>query len=241
MKAPIDITQSHAITPGSTLNGGPTQTRSLASLQRMIAAARDFMLKRGNEEFTLQEVSRAGKVSIGSIYHRFAGKEDLVRAVIAAELAHIAVAETRMIEGVLAKSKSLTDYVPRFVVGFAENLRKHSLMMRLAMQRASFDAQMLGTGNRSALQAATKASKAMLTFRSEIAGDADTKARITFQMIFATLARHLSLDTRDPMAMNEDWQLLVDELSWMALSYLIGARPSDRLAGKNRTKRARSR
>ena len=219
-----------AVASRSHAAGAPTQSRSLASLKRMIAAARGFMLERGNEEFTLQEVSRVGKVSIGSIYHRFASKEELVRAVIAAELKLIADEETDVIGKVLASSGTLAEYVPHYVAGYAAILRKHSLMLRLAMQRASFDAQVSGSGDRRALEAATEAINAVLSFRSEISGDATTKSRMIFQTIFATIARHLSLDSRDQLAMQEDWQLLMQELSCMALSYLISPRPATKSA-----------
>ena len=61
----------------------PQQGRSKASLERMLAAGRELMLERGSEEFTLQEVSERGQVSIGSIYLRFESKDNLVRGVIA--------------------------------------------------------------------------------------------------------------------------------------------------------------
>ena len=65
----------------------PQQGRSKASLERMLAAARELMLERGSEEFTLQEVSERGQVSIGSIYLRFESKDNLVRGVIAEDAA----------------------------------------------------------------------------------------------------------------------------------------------------------
>ena len=60
----------------------PQQGRSKASLERMLAAGRELMLDRGSEEFTLQEVSERGQVSIGSIYLRFESKDNLVRGVM---------------------------------------------------------------------------------------------------------------------------------------------------------------
>ena len=68
----------------------PQQGRSKASLERMLFAARELMLERQSEEFTLQDVSARGNVSIGSIYLRFESKDNLVRAVIFNALEEIA-------------------------------------------------------------------------------------------------------------------------------------------------------
>ncbi|WP_420381760.1 TetR/AcrR family transcriptional regulator [Novosphingobium sp.] len=207
--------------PAGAVSRAPSQPRSVASQQRMIAAARQFMLERGSEDFTLQEVSHIGKVSIGSIYHRFDSKENLVRAVLAAELARMASAERDMIIATAARSRSLREYVPGYVAAYAEILREHSLMMRLAMKRASFDVEVSGSGEQLELQAADQSTKALMGFRDEIFGNAETKARIAFQVIFATVARRLSLDTQDRVATNQHWDLLIGELSAMTLSYLV--------------------
>ena len=47
---------------GEGMSRKPQQGRSRASLERMLAAARELMIERGSEEFTLQEVSQGGDV-----------------------------------------------------------------------------------------------------------------------------------------------------------------------------------
>ena len=42
----------------------PVQGRSKASYERMLVAAEGLMVSRGSDDFTLQEVSKKGKVSI---------------------------------------------------------------------------------------------------------------------------------------------------------------------------------
>jgi AcrR family transcriptional regulator len=116
----------------------PMQGRSKASLERMLAAARDLMIERGSEEFTLQEVSQRGNVSIGSIYLRFESKDNLVRAVIANALEEIGRDEKAMIDR-LAACRTLDEFVPRFVESYAEVLRINAPLLRLCMQRAAYD------------------------------------------------------------------------------------------------------
>jgi AcrR family transcriptional regulator len=192
----------------------------------MISAAKALMTSRKSEDFTLQEVSVKGRVSIGSIYHIFNSKDQLVRAVIVSELEGLSAAERAVISRALKISKSLDEFVPNFISGFAKALRDNALMLRLAMQRAARDAQTSGAGNREAQASVERATAALLTFQPEIVGDAETKLSMVYQMIFAVLARHLSIDSQDPMAMNRDLNQLVQELSWMTLAYLKSPRPS---------------
>ena len=81
----------------------------------MVQAALSLMIERASEEFTLLEVSQRGKVSIGSIYHQFRSKDDLVRAVVERELADIGVIERACLEDLLRTSKTLDEFVPKFV------------------------------------------------------------------------------------------------------------------------------
>ena len=60
---------------------GPKQDRSRSSMERLLAAAVKMLVQRGYSEFTLQELSKRAKVSIGSIYLRFENKQALIREV----------------------------------------------------------------------------------------------------------------------------------------------------------------
>src|SRR5580693_2639215 len=50
--------------------------------QRIVAAAADLMFERGVAGTTIEAVQAAATVSASQLYHYFAGKDDLVRAVI---------------------------------------------------------------------------------------------------------------------------------------------------------------
>jgi AcrR family transcriptional regulator len=199
----------------------PQQGRSRASFERMLAAARELMVERGNEEFTLLEVSQRGNVSIGSIYLRFESKDNLVRAVIASALDEIAVDEDRMLEAVRAISPSLSDFVPNYVKAFAEVLRHHAPLLRLSMERASYDPLVSEPGKKSATRSADQAKAAMLDYGVEFGGrDRGVKADAAYHIIFATLARHLALGSTGESALGHDWEGLKRELGRMCLAYL---------------------
>src|SRR3954452_2265543 len=59
----------------------PLQNRSRKSLERVLDAGQKLLEEDGWEGFTVQEVSRRAKVSIGSIYARAPSKEALIYAI----------------------------------------------------------------------------------------------------------------------------------------------------------------
>lgn len=204
-----------------TVSRRPQQGRSKASLERMIAAATRLMVERGNEDFTLLEVSKEGNVSIGSIYLRFESKENLVRAVIANHLEQIASDEAAMIEKVSSRSANLADFVRNYVGGYAEFLREHAPLLRLAMNRAQHDPLVSGPGKDAATRAARVATEGMLAYVGEFGGSSPAlKAQVAFDAIFSTFARHLSLGSSAEAADELDWKVLKGELASMCLAYL---------------------
>lgn len=203
-----------------TVSRRPQQNRSQASLERMLAAARELMLERG-EDFTLQEVSRTGDVSIGSIYLRFESKDNLVRAVIANTLEEIARDEEAMLDAVRAGATSLATLMPAYVDAYAEVLRGNAPLLRLARERAATDSLVAEPGKRSAMRSAAAGAAAMLDYRGEFGGDDhETKATSAYHVIFATLARQLSLGSPSESTQSYDWELLKRELGRMCLAYL---------------------
>lgn len=198
----------------------PQQGRSKASLERMLAAGRELMLERGSEEFTLQEVSERGQVSIGSIYLRFESKDNLVRGVIAEALEVLAKDEDELMERLGRDCQDLASFVPAYVEGYAEVLRRHAPLLRLTMERASTDPLVSAPGKESAMRAETNATNAMLAHVGEFGGtDPRVKAQSAYHIVFATLARQLSLGSSGEAVHDYDWNLLKRELARMCLAY----------------------
>lgn len=207
-----------------TVSRKPQQGRSKASLERMLVAARELMLERGSEDFTLQDVNQRGNVSIGSIYLRFQSKDNLVRAVIARALEDLALSEETLVNDVLAQSPTLDEFMPRYVAGYAEVLRINAPLLRLAMERASFDPLVSKPGKDHALRATDRGMEAMLSYRDSFGGtDPEMhkmKANSAYKIVFATLARQLSLGSSGEAAHDYDWDVLKRELGRMCLAYL---------------------
>ena len=200
----------------------PLQGRSKASLERMLATARDLMIERGTEDFTLQEVSKRGKVSIGSIYLRFESKESLVRAVLQQVMPEMTVKELAMIEKLKANSADLPAFVKNYVEDYAELLKSNAPLLRLCMMRAEHDPEVSVLGKRAAENAVKMAVDGFLAYRNEIkAADPQLSASSAHHIIFATLARQLSLGSTGESVTNYDWSELKRELSRMCIAYLL--------------------
>jgi AcrR family transcriptional regulator len=206
------------------INRKPQQGRSKASLERMLAATEKLMLERGSEEFTLQDVSAEGRVSIGSIYLRFKGKDELVRAVIFDHLERLDAEEEAMVAAIRKECTSLRTFIPGYVDRFAEVLKAHAPLLRLTMLRAEHDSLVSEPGKRSAYHSLGLAMAAMLEHPGEIVGPTkELKASTAYHIIYATIARQLSLGSTGESAHDYDWSLLKRELGRMCLSYLTHA------------------
>ena len=199
----------------------PRQDRSKASLKRMLSAARSLMIERGNEDFTLIEVSKCGNVSIGSIYLRFSNKDNLVRAVIAEAMAGMRRDETVMFERLGESCQTLREFVPQFVTAYAGLLTRHAALLRLAMMRAEHDPLIAEPGKKAALRVLKQAQDAMLRYGDELGSEGrGTRTSTAFYVIFATLARQLRLGSSQESVSDFDWEQLKRELGSMCLAYL---------------------
>jgi AcrR family transcriptional regulator len=59
----------------------PQQARSRAALQRILTAAEEVLAATGFDDFTMGAVAERAGLSVGAIYRRFEGKEQLLTAV----------------------------------------------------------------------------------------------------------------------------------------------------------------
>ncbi len=199
----------------------PLQGRSLASYERMLDATKALMLERGSEDFTLQDVSDLGAVSIGSIYLRFQSKDRLLHAVIARELAEVIAAEELMLARLLEQESDLRDFLERFIDSYSRHLEEHARLLRTIMQRASMDPAVSGPGKETARRSAAISVEAILRFEDEIAGpDPREKAEAVLQIIFATIARQYGLGATPESGDEKIWRAMQKQLAKMAYAYL---------------------
>ncbi len=59
----------------------PVQERSRAALARIISAASEVLVRKGNDGFSMAEIAEAAGLPVGNIYRRFEGKDSIVQAI----------------------------------------------------------------------------------------------------------------------------------------------------------------
>jgi AcrR family transcriptional regulator len=200
----------------------PRQQRSQASFERMIAAAEALLRERGNDDFTLQEVGKRGKVSIGSIYCRFDSKDDLIRAVQARVLEAVEVDQRAVIARAEAEAKNLRQLVTLLVEGIADTLRHHAELMRPMMLRATTDPIVSAAGKKSYGELSDLVHNVMLAHRDEILQpDPERAVHSTFRILYAAIARYLGFGSATGAAWEGGWDELKQDLGKMCAAFLL--------------------
>lgn len=199
----------------------PVQGRSKASYERMLAAAEALLVERGSDEFTLLEVSKAGKVSIGSIYNRFESKEALLHAVQLRVLDRLDRAMFQRIAEARAGHGTLPSLVVALVETLAETLREFGPQMRPLMARASTDPLVASVGKASYMGTANAIKGALLDHRGEMrAKDPERAVNSIFRVLYAAIARYLGFGTSTDAAWEGDWVILKEDLAQMVSAFL---------------------
>lgn len=100
----------------------PQQARSRESLQKVLAAAEHVLAGQGHEQFTLAAVAERAGMSVGTIYRRFSGKEQLLHAVKDQLLGRL---EAGVGEALRSPGPGLGDVVGAFTRALAETFAAH--------------------------------------------------------------------------------------------------------------------
>jgi len=201
----------------------PKQTRSQQSYDRMIEAATKILGESGLQGLTLAEVSRRSKVSIGSIYCRVDGKEDLLRAVQARSLAQMDREFALLLTRVRRRELPLRELVPTMVRELANFLRRNAHLLSAFMQQATTDPVIQATGAKSWQQTALDFKLILLERRDEFGHpDPEHAADMCFLIVYGCLARFLGFNSLDSEAQGlpTNWNELIDDLGLMMLGFL---------------------
>lgn len=203
----------------------PKQGRSRASFERMLAAATDLLMERGNDDFALTDVAKRGKVSIGSIYCRFDSKDDLIQVVQHRFIDRMILEQTEMVARMTAKAGDLDSLVRAFVEELAEFLKRNAPVMRPMMQRAASDPVVSALGRRGYQDLADKVQTALLARREEIGHTLPELAIDTIlRVAYSTFARQLGFGMMGENNNKADWKNLKTEVGVMCSTYLRNAR-----------------
>jgi AcrR family transcriptional regulator len=200
----------------------PKQDRSRASFERMIAAAEALMVERGSDDFTLLDVSRVGKVSIGSIYNRFSGKEELVQAVHARMMTRLTADRARMVMNARERSSSLIELIPALIEEMGETLRRHASILRPMMLRAAHDSKIQELGKRGYIQATRAMVEELLQYRDQIRHpDPDHACEAAVNVAYAAFARELGFGMAELLQPVPEWNRFKQDVARMVAAFLL--------------------
>jgi AcrR family transcriptional regulator len=200
----------------------PLQGRSKASYERMLAAAEVLLTERGSDDFTLLEVSKQGKVSIGSIYNRFESKDALLHAVQLRVLSQLDKAMFERIAAARAGHVALPSLVVALVDTLAETLREFGPPMRALMARASSDPMVASVGKASYLGTAKAIEQALLEHRADMqVANPERSVESAFRVLYAAIARYLGFGTSSDASWEGDWTVLKADMAQMMAAFLM--------------------
>ncbi|MNB99470.1 transcriptional regulator BetI [compost metagenome] len=198
----------------------PKQDRSRASLERLMAASREILSEGTFEQLTIVGISKRSGVSVGSIYARFEGKDDLFLAVMMDVLGELDSEWEQLIEGVRNRNLPLAMQVPELINTLAEFLRRHASILKPFMSRA-FDPRVAKFGKEKHLKAAYAFQSLLLYSREDIQHpDPEHAVSACFSIAYAALARFLGLGSADEAAGEGDWEQLKHDLGIMCFVFL---------------------
>jgi AcrR family transcriptional regulator len=200
----------------------PKQDRSRTSLWRLMETTATMLKEGGYADFTLQELSRRAKVSIGSIYHLFENKQVLIRAVQTEVLERIEQEHALVINALRRKGLPLKQLIPLAVRDYGEFLKHNAALLRVFMQIAPTDPQVAANGKKYFAMSIHDFELLILDRRSEIRHPEPERAvTASFHIMYAAIGRFLGLGTTPDSMGHGDWDALVHDLSDMILHFLL--------------------
>jgi AcrR family transcriptional regulator len=204
----------------------PKQERSRRSFERVQDAALALLVERGPDSFTLAEVCTRADASMGAIYNRVNGKDDLIRLIHEREMARIDCDTEKALKTIDLQGPELRDAVAELIGGVTVLLRRDADVLRPFMLLAATDQQISIRGRQSAAVMRDLFGRLLSLRRTEIRHP-DPVAAIDwcFTIVYSVVARRLGLgSTMEGADDAGDWDDIVPNLVDTVTAYLSLAR-----------------
>jgi AcrR family transcriptional regulator len=205
----------------------PRQTRSRESLERVLNAALDLLVERGDSSLTIAEVSVRSHVSVGSIYARFDGKTAIVRAVQEREMARIDAQTARAFDDAVRTERGFDENVRSLVATRVRMLADEAPLLSALMRSAHRDPSLVARGRQSALLAQRCFVEALTRASAQLPSP-PTAARVEWcdEIVHSLASRHLGLGIGVHFEPDRSFTVpqLIEELSSTVLALLPGSR-----------------
>lgn len=200
----------------------PRQNRSKASQEKIFKGAIKLLTDKGPEEFTLQELSKRTKVSVGSIYYRFENKDILLSELQKREYQKMWDQLSLAIESVALRCQCLTDILENANRTYAEHLRDNAPLIRAFMKIALTDKSISTTGTKIYHQSQALYENLILTHANEIQREQQEKAvHSCFRILHVSIARYLGFGSLEPITDGLSWEEILNEIADIQQYYLL--------------------
>lgn len=202
----------------------PRQNRSKMSQEKIFKGAISLLIELGPDEFTLQELSKRTKVSVGSIYYRFDNKSILLSELQKREYQKMYRSLSGLINDIEQQTLDLTNTLLLANRRYAEHLRENAPMIRAFMQIALTEKTISATGTQVYHNSQSLYESLLLAHADKIQRDNKEKAvHSCFRILHVSLARYLGFASLEPVTDNLTWDELLDEIVEIQRYYLLSA------------------
>ena len=203
----------------------PQQARSRATLERVLDAAESLFAERGEIGFNLPEVARRANVSVGTLYRRFAAKEDLLMAIFDRVRGQEDEARLSPWESVDWSAMPAREMTRRLATDISVILRERENLMRAIMARrlmVADDDPVVQHGLQDVIRGAAQFERAILA-SGRVVTHENTRAAIEFSYRLIVSASHrwaaheIEVLAPEPMS----WDAMLDDMSEVIARYLF--------------------
>lgn len=200
----------------------PLQARSRESFARVQDAALNLLREKGDDSFTLAEVSERSGVSTGSIYGRVRGKDALLRLVHERELQRMDGVTTAALQRAAEGHDAFPALVRSLVAALAHLLESEADVLRPFMLRAVHDPEVARVGKHHSDRATRTFCGLLLERRAEVRRE-DPEAAVQWchTVVYSVLARRLGLGSTAEGGDGPEIGVMVERLSSMVTSFLL--------------------
>jgi AcrR family transcriptional regulator len=197
----------------------PQQARSRAALQRLLASAEHVLINDGPEELTIARVAEHAGVSVGGVYRRFAGKEQLIDAVKQALVERVEESVAAALEDA---EPSLEGVVNALTAALSETLNEIARLIP-AILAGGRTAEPPEEGLRTLMRLQRRFFDAAAPYREQIRHpDPDAALDMTFRTVVGAAAHRAATSPWLPDGLT--WQQWAREIADMAAAYLVTER-----------------
>jgi AcrR family transcriptional regulator len=198
----------------------PTQqARSRAALQRLLASAEHVLINEGPEELTIARVAEHAGVSVGGVYRRFAGKDQLIDAVKQALAERLEHSVSTALENA---GPSVRGVVDALTTALSDTLDESARLIP-AILAGGRTAEPPPEGLRIFTGLRQRFVEAMAPYRDQIRHpDPDVALEMAFRNVIGTGAHRAAMSTWLPDGLT--WRQWAREITDMSSGYLINER-----------------